>query len=210
TLAFVVSLAALALRPRRSLMLPAEVGAHLAAVAAFLVYLLHSAIDWMWESTGVTAFALACAGLAASAGPAPEARWRVPARIAVLAAAAAVCVMQLPGLISTTRVRQSSAAAAKGDLALAATRARQAVDAQPFAATPYVQRALVAEARGDLRGALAETRRAIHRERQDWRHYVLLTRLEVKAGHSVAATHAYRRAASLRPAAQFFRLFAPR
>jgi tetratricopeptide (TPR) repeat protein len=209
-LAFVVSLAALAIRARSGVALTGEIGAHLAATGAFLVYLLHSAIDWMWESTAVTVFALACAGLAASAGPAPPVRWRLPARGALVAAAAVICVVQLPGLLSLTRVRESSAAAAKGDLTLAAQRADDAVNDFHGSATPYVQRALVAEARGDLRGAIADTRRAIDRERLDWRHYVLLTRLEVKAGNAAAATHAYRRAAQLRPGSPFFQFFAPR
>ncbi|MFL5884377.1 MAG: O-antigen ligase family protein [Thermoleophilaceae bacterium] len=208
--AFTAALAALALRPRRSLALPAEVGAHVAAAAAFLVYLLHAAIDWMWESTGVSVFAIACAGLAASAGPAAPVRWRIPPRLVVLAAAAIICAVQVPGLLSTSRVRESSKAAAHGDLAKAASDADRAVSAQTWAATPYAQRALVEEARGDLRNAIADTRRAIDRERLDWRHWVLLTRLEAEAGNPTAATHAYRRAASLRPASAFFRFFAPR
>jgi tetratricopeptide (TPR) repeat protein len=209
-IAFAASLVVVAIRPRSALVVPEDVGAHLAAVGALLVYLLHSAVDWMWESTGVTAFAIACAGLAASAGSMGPSRWRLPMRVCVAAAAVGIGLVQVPGLLSTSRVRESSREAARGDLVAARKEASRAVDAQSSAASPYVQRALVAEAQGDLHGALADTRRAIDRQRLDWRHYVLLSRLEAEAGNAAAATHAYRRAARLRPGSAFFEFFAPR
>jgi hypothetical protein len=209
-IAFAASLAVLALRSRGELALPADVGAHLAAGAAFLVYLLHSAVDWMWESTGVSAFGIACAGLAASAGPAGAVRWRIVPRVAIAAVALLACFAQLPGLVSTTRVRESAHDAAGGQLAAARSDAAGAARAAPWAATPYVERALAAEAIGDLHGALADAHRAIDSERLDWRHFVLLTRLEVEADHPAAARAAYREAAALRPSSAFLMFFAPR
>ena len=66
-LALLASLAYPALRARRDLANPAELGANAALIAAFTVFLLHAGVDWMWEETALSALALTGLAIAAAA-----------------------------------------------------------------------------------------------------------------------------------------------
>ena len=94
----------------------ASTGVAVAFLAAFIVYLLHATVDWMWESTAVTVLAPSAASpRIASASrlvrPSRLMRWALPA----LAAAAIIAsVVQVPSLLSTTEIRRSQAADAAG------------------------------------------------------------------------------------------------
>jgi hypothetical protein len=197
------SIAALALRLRSRLTEPRTIGAQVALTSAFLVYLLHAGVDWMWESTAVSVLALSSGALAAG-GPRVAAHPRVWTRAALVAVAIAACLVQLPGLVSTSKIRDSQQSFAAGDSSGAAGAAEDAVDFQPWAATPYVQRALVAESSGDFDAAAADLQRAIDREPTNWRYKLLLARVEAEAGHPAKALSAYRNAKALRPEAPFF------
>ena len=61
----------LAAAVRTALREPDAAGAAAGAAAALLVYCVCAGVDWMWESTAVTAMALALGGLAAAAGARP-------------------------------------------------------------------------------------------------------------------------------------------
>jgi Flp pilus assembly protein TadD len=91
-------------------------------------------------------------------------------------------------------------------MAEAFARADEAVEAEPWAATPYVQRALLAESAGRLRPAVADLERATRREPTNWRPWLLLARVEAERGRVQAALRDFRKARSLRPHSVFFAL----
>jgi hypothetical protein len=201
TLAFLGGLLATAARARRSV--PGIVmGAHVGALAAFLVFLVDAALDGMWHYTAVTVFALAACALAAAPGAGPGLP-RFRARVAIVAVAVVACVVQLPGLVSTVRVRDSQEAFRHGDTRGALADATDAVAAEPWASSPYVQRALVAESAGALDRARQDLLRAIDRGPKDYRYQLLLARVEAERGRTDSSTRAFSRARRLRPVGAF-------
>jgi Flp pilus assembly protein TadD len=131
--------------------------------------------------------------------------WRAT-RIAVPVIAVVGILVQVPGLVSISAVRDSQAAARRGDTAKALARADEAVEAEPWSATPYVQRALLAESAGRLRAAAADLERATEREPTNWRPWLLLARVEAERGRVKVALRDFRKARSLRPRSAFFQL----
>ncbi len=85
-------------------------GATAAALAVMLVYLVHATVDWMWESTAVTVLALGGVAIVGARLSGGRPQLRLPVRAALVAAAAAAALFQLPGILSTTDVRRSQAA----------------------------------------------------------------------------------------------------
>jgi hypothetical protein len=204
-LAIVLGLLAAAIRARIRLDDPAEIGAATACIAAFVAYIFHTGVDWMWEVTAITALAVAAVAVAAIPDFGPPVPARLPVRIAVPVVAAIALFAQVPGLVSTSRVRDSREAFSSGRTADAFSNASEAIDAEPWGSTPYVQRALVEEATGELRAAQVDLRRAIERAPLDWRPELLLARVEAKRGDVQGALTAYRAARRLRPASPFVR-----
>ena len=205
--AFVLSLVGLGLRAR--LRWPewastegrnGGIGVGAATGSVVLVYAIYASIDWLWESTAVSALALICAAVAYSpteerTGPVP-----VPVRAAVpLAAVAIALFVLLPPLAATTSFRDSQAAYRAGDIAASEEAAADAVDAEPWAASPRVQQALLAEVRDRLPEARASTLEAIDREPTNWTHRVLLARIEGALGDREAAEEAFAEALRLGP-----------
>jgi hypothetical protein len=197
-------LGAIALRARPRLTSTWEYGAHAGLGAAFVVYLVQTGVDWLWESTAITLLGLLVAAVAAAprTRPLPAPRALVRAGIAVVAVIA--CLLQLPGLVSTSLVRDSQDAIERGDVQAALGEANDAVEAQPWAASPYAHRALVEEEAGRLAAAAVDMRSAIDREPNNWRHPLLLARIEARRGRVKSALQAYRRARRLRPESRFF------
>lgn len=182
----------------------ASVGASVAFLSAFVVFLMHATVDWMWEATAVTVLALAGIAIigARLSGPRPRLRWFV--RVALVALSAAAGAIQIPGLLSTTDVRRSQAAARAGNLPLALAWANDGVSAEPWAASPYEQRGLVLEAEGRLAPAATDLHRATRREGTNFTQWVLLARVETELGNLSAAEQAYKRAHTLRPLGDVF------
>lgn len=180
-------------------------GAAVAALAGFVLWLFHAGVDWMWEETAVTALALTLAAAACATLARGHRRLRLPMR----ALAAAVCVVallvQLPPLVGTSRLRRSQQDVAAGNLAGARAAAQDAVESWPWAASPLVQRALLAEATREPAVAAVDAHRAQQREPTNWRHPLLLARLEAEQGHTAAAVRDFRRARRLRPLSPVFR-----
>jgi tetratricopeptide (TPR) repeat protein len=120
--------------------------------------------------------------------------------VAVLAIA-----VQLPALISLSRVRVSQRDFRHGRIEAARNAAQEAVDAEPWAATPYVQRGLLEEAAGNLPRAAADILRAERAEPRNWRHPLLLARILAEQDDPGGAIAAYRRARALRPLSPVFK-----
>ena len=156
-MAALLGFALLAWRARTRAPAPHELGAIVAGLAALLVYLFHAGVDWMWESTAVSVLALTAVCVAGAADDLPRQRFPVPLRIVFAALAVLALLVQLPGLVSTSKVRDSQAAVRAADVRDAGLAATDAVEAEPWAASPFIQRALVEETSGDLAAAADST-----------------------------------------------------
>jgi hypothetical protein len=159
------------------------------------------AIDWIWESNAVMVLGIACAvcGGASVARGVTRSSSR-PGRGAMVALAGlgvALAAVQVPSLTSGGRIERSNAALLEGLDDRAATLADEAIDAAPWAASPYVQRASVAAERGDYEAAAAAMRAAIDREDQSFRLWLGLADFEARLGNAEAARAALARGTSL-------------
>lgn len=202
-LAFVGGIAWAAIRALRAFPDGPERGAAAAATAALAAFLFGAGLDWLWEATAVTVLALLLLGalIAATGSPAP--RLRMPVRLGLGLAALLAGLALVPGIVAVSEVRRSQDAVDDGNRAAALRHATRAVEAEPWAATPYVQRALVLEGQGRLKAAAVDLRRAVDREPENWRQQLLLARVETERGRLRAALDAYDRAQQLRPSSTF-------
>jgi hypothetical protein len=101
-------------------------------------------------------------------------------------------------LASDSKLRESQEAARDGKYAKAADDARTSRDIEPWAAAPRLQEALVEEP-GDVRAASRTIDGAIERSNEDWRIWLVATRLRSKAGDREGARQALRHARALAP-----------
>ena len=111
-----------------------------ALLAAFGVYLFHAALDWTWEVPALTVLALAAVAVAVASTARRSAGIGWPVRLGVVAVAVIAALTQLPPLVSTSQIRESQTAFRANDAAEALDHANQAIEAEPWAASPYVQR----------------------------------------------------------------------
>jgi O-Antigen ligase len=203
---------------RRALAATGELRVGCAALTAGLAaYAVAAGVDWMWELTAVTVLAVVMLGLLTGAATAPTDRLRLvttpDARgrrlgfgagvAAVVVAWLLICVQALP-LLADLKIRDSKVAVARNDLGGAARAALDARDIEPWAASPYVQLALVDERAGALRRARAWIGEAIERDPDDWRYWLIATRLDAKLGDTAEARRSLRRAAELNPRSPLF------
>jgi hypothetical protein len=162
-----------------------EIAAGSALIAAFVVFLVYAGVDWMWELGALGTLAIGGVAIA-GAGGLDRAEFHQPRpllRLGLTIGALLIAVVQVPGLVSTQRLRASEADLDRGRLAAALDEADEAVDAEPWAASPYAIRATVLERSGDLAAASTDARDAIDREPDNWRHPLLLARIEAERGH---------------------------
>jgi hypothetical protein len=190
-------LAAVRRRCRRS----TSVGASTALLAAFVVYLLQASVDWLWQSTAITVLAFAGVAVAGAreSGSLRAIRWPVRSGLVLVAAGAAL--IQVPGLLSTAELRRSQAAERAGNGRLALAWANASVSAEPWAASPYEQRGLVFESGGRLDLAAADLRRAVSNEPSNFRHWLVLARIQTERGRLADAQRDYNQARQLSPRA---------
>jgi Tfp pilus assembly protein PilF len=100
-----------------------------------------------------------------------------------LAAAAALAFLSEGNqLLAQARIQSSQSATANGDLVDAFADAVDARDLKPWAATPYLQMALVAEQQRELVTASQAIAEAIDRAPDDWRLWLVRSRIEAKRG----------------------------
>jgi tetratricopeptide (TPR) repeat protein len=176
-----------------------------AAIAAMLAFCVGAAYDWLWELPVLPAAFLLLAAAVLTAGSRrrperPRVRLRVGFAIAALAALVAIAVP----LAAITSLRESQDAARAQDFGAALTKAKDAAGVEPFAAGPHLQVALVLEQQGRLKGAEAAAREAVSHEPDEWRSWVVLSRLAAKRGKVHSAVAAYERARSLNPRSALF------
>ena len=121
-------------------------------------------------------------GPALGLDPAPPPACRNLPGAAVVVLGCACIVVGAISLTSDAMGRQSRGAAGEGDLARAADDARAAVAIQPWAAGPRLQLAL-AEEQSDPVAARRDLGKVLERAPQDWRIWVVLTRMCANAAH---------------------------
>ena len=208
TLTFLLTVAVVTLQALRRSRRPATHGAGVAVVAVLAVFLVQAGVDWMWESTAVTVLALGGAAILWTRLSDPETRLlpSVPGRVAATVTCVLMCLVLVPGVVSSSLVRKSQESVRAGDLRSAAAQAEDAVASAPWAATPRLQRGLVSEAAGNLGAARSDIRQATEREPENWRFPLALARVEAELGRPAAAVRQFRRARRLRPRATIFRV----
>jgi cytochrome c-type biogenesis protein CcmH/NrfG len=106
--------------------------------------------------------------------------------------------MPLP---AATSIHSSQAAARFGNLSRALTDAR---GVEGFASLPRLQEAVVLEAEGSLGAAAAAARAAARREPEQWRAWVIRSRIAAEQGQAQESPSAYRRARTLNPNSPLF------
>jgi hypothetical protein len=183
---------------------PSAVAVAGGGAAAFVVYCLSAGVDWMWESTAITAAGLVAAVLAVGTVARPARPARASVRTATTVLALGALMVQLPLLIASSRVRDSQSAFARHDFRSALEEATTASEAEPWAAAPLLQRALILEGAGRLAAARADAVAATHRETTNWRTWIVLARIETERGRVRAALHAVKRARELNPRSPLF------
>lgn len=183
-----------------------------AALAGSTAIWVTSVFDWTWKVPvlPVASLLLLSVLLTARRAEPDDAEPQAPAplraipRVATaVVALAAVVAIAIP-LATTALIRQSQAAARADDLQRALDDAHSAQDVEPGAAGPRLQQALVLEKAGDLDTAATAARAAAEREPNNWRNWLVVSRIEARLGHSAAAVAAYRRAKSLNPHNRLF------
>jgi tetratricopeptide (TPR) repeat protein len=177
-------------------------GLAVGAGGAFLVWLVHTSVDWLHLIPGVTGLALACGAVLvgpwdrSSAERAPR-----PRRLVVVACAAMIVFGA--GLVGRSALAEKYRADARGDLAHAPIRAVHKANESlalndEALATYYVKAAAYArlDEYDDARATLME---ATRREPHDFVVWGLLGDLAVRRGNLLHARQAYTRAARLNP-----------
>ncbi len=186
-----------AARGRRS-----QLAAALAGCAAFCV---GASFDWLWELAVIPIAFLLLASVLVSAGDRPR---REPLRLglrigAVAVSLAAMVAIAMP-LSATTSIQRSQSQAGAADLPAALQSARDAHRVEPFAAEPLVQEALVLESEGRLGPAAAAISEANRAEPDEWRAWLVRSRVEAERGNAAESLAAYRSARSLNPRSRLF------
>jgi tetratricopeptide (TPR) repeat protein len=178
-----------------------EIAAGSAVIAAFVVFLAYAGIDWMWELGAVGTLAIGGVAVAGAGGleRAGAHQPRPLMRLGLTIGALLLAAVQVPGLVSTQRLRASDTDLDRGQLSDALDEANEAVEAEPWAASPYAMRATVLERSGDLGPAATDAGDAIDREPDNWRHHLLLARIEAERGHRRAARSELAEARRLAP-----------
>ncbi|MHB1859993.1 MAG: tetratricopeptide repeat protein [Solirubrobacteraceae bacterium] len=177
------------------------------AVAAFTVFAICAAYDWVWQISVIPVAAMLLgAGIVAAdrRADAPAGRCRSAGRV-IFALAALGCLgaIAIP-MASTVAVRESESAVRSGHLAAALGDAASAQAIEPYAATPRLQQALVLEQEGRYREAARAAAEATARSPQDWQLWLVRSRIDAEAGDPREALAEYRRARSLNPRSSLF------
>jgi hypothetical protein len=197
--------AVLGIGAARALRAPPEERLVLAAATAGAAgFAMAAALDWVWQLGALAGAFMLLAAVAVSGYSLPDptrrrrrSRRKNQNRLKRVAAAAA-CVAALLTiwfpLRGATALRQSQVDAAHGDLSGALRQARDAADAQSYAASPLLQEALILEQQGKLRPAAAAATEATRKEGAEWSTWFILARIEAERGRIGPALRAFDRA----------------
>jgi tetratricopeptide (TPR) repeat protein len=168
-----------------------------AVAAAYVAFLLHAAIDWDWQMTGLTLTALLYgAALVVAARPDRPARaLTVPARLAGLALVVPLVAFVFVLQVGNTAIANGTRAADRGDSARAMAQARRAKAWNPWSYQPWQLLGEAQLARGDLQAAGRSFRAAIAKDGANWNLWFKLA----QASKGPARRQALERASELAP-----------
>jgi hypothetical protein len=174
-----------------------------AVLAGTLVFWLTSIFDWMWKLPVIPIVTLILLAVLLTVDTEPEERRELRSPLwlrlgAVAAALVAIVAIAIP-LTSTDFLRKSQAEAREGDTATALEDAHTAQNAMPGAAGPRLQEALLLETESKFAAAAEAATEATDREPNEWRNWLVLSRIEAERGDAEAAIGAYEEARSLNP-----------
>ncbi|MGH2920974.1 MAG: O-antigen ligase family protein, partial [Gaiellaceae bacterium] len=140
-----------------------------AAGGAFVVFVVHAAVDWDWELPAVTIAGLACAiavtAAAAKGDPGPlgpRVRW------SAVGVALALAAVSFVGLVGASALSASEEAADKGRWEEAKKEARKAARWWRWSPEPWTRLGEAQLGTGDSEGAAESFRRAVSKDRDDW------------------------------------------
>jgi O-Antigen ligase len=167
--------------------------------------------DWAWELGVLPVAYLTLAAIAVGGSPAPareedeyvlgpvDAARRYGGRVLIVVLGVMSIVAIAIPMGAAMAVERSRADVSEGRLDDALYETRTAQRLQPYAASPWIQEALIYERAGDLDAAAAAAASATQREATNWRHWLILSRIEALRDRPDAALDAYREAVSLNP-----------
>ena len=140
---------------------------------AYVAFVLHAAVDWDWELSGVTltALVLGCLLLTAHRRGGERTISRVPRSLGAGIAVAAGA-MSVVGLVGNTTIASARDALDRGDTRTAIARAETARGWMPWSLEPWLVRGEGQLALGDVAGARASFRRAIDIDGNEWRGWL--------------------------------------
>ena len=167
-----------------------------AALGAYAAFVLHAAVDWDWELSGVTltALVIGCLLLTARRRDGERVLRRLP-RVIGVATAIAAGVLSATGLVGNTTLASARDALHHGQDQTAISRADAARGWMPWSLEPWLVRGEAQLGAGDVASARASFERAISIDRNEWRGWLDLA--AVTQGRE--RTQALRRARSLYP-----------
>jgi Flp pilus assembly protein TadD len=105
---------------------------------------------------------------------------------------------------TTTAVRASQSAAARGQFGTALRDAADAQQLESGAASPRLQEALVLEQLGDVSGAAQAIAEAVRRGPTNWELWLVASRIATEQDRPALALSDYRKARSLNPRSPIF------
>ena len=168
-----------------------------AALAAYVAFLVHAAVDWDWEVTAVTLAALLC-GIALLASRWPEREPRAfgsPLRLTALIATSALAALAFVGLVGNLALASSRHAADRRDWQKSAAEARRAANWAPWSSDAPDLLGQAQLQQGHIAAAAVSFRRALAKDPQEWQLWLDL----YSATSGREAQHAFRRTYELNP-----------
>jgi tetratricopeptide (TPR) repeat protein len=176
-----------------------------AGLAGILAFTIGAGYDWLWEIPVLPVVFLLLVSVVITAGERGRRRpVALKLRIGLVAASVVAMVAIAIPLAASASLQESQAAVRSGDLTSALSKAEDATNVEPFAAATHLQKALVLEGQDRLPRAEAAAREAVRAEPEEWRAWVVLSRLQAKLGEVHPAIASYRRAKQLNPRSPLF------
>ena len=156
-----------AVRARRNPIVPAAFG-------GYVVFLVHNAVDWDWQLTGVGATGILCAVslVVYARASTPRPRLTPVIRAVALAVTVAVACFAFVTMLGNVPLDSSQAAAARADWAASAADARKARRWAPWSAQPWRLLGEAQLAQAEIGAARQSFRTAVAKDPHNWEMWV--------------------------------------
>jgi hypothetical protein len=164
------------------------------ALAGYVAFLVHAAVDWDWEMSAVTLAALACAGsmLAAADRRASAPLLSPGLRAAGVAASLLLAVVAFVGVVGSSALAASERALGKGKYGEAASQAKKASSWWRWSPEPWRELGDIAAEQNDNAAAARYYREALAKDDTDWELWYDLSTVTTGAESNRALAKAVR------------------